>query len=73
MAAPRRSQALPILAPRGYARPAMTKSASFLPEQHTDKEWAVVYPHIVRMYVLERRKLRYVMTKMEEEFHFKAT
>jgi hypothetical protein len=73
MTAPQPSQALPILAPRGYPRPLTTRSVSLLPEQHTDKEWAAVYPHIVRMYVVERRKLRYVMTRMEEEFQFKAT
>ncbi|SPN96801.1 uncharacterized protein DNG_00321 [Cephalotrichum gorgonifer] len=40
---------------------------------HTEAEWASVYPHIQRMYIQERRKLRYVMAQMEEKYGFKAT
>lgn len=40
---------------------------------HSDVEWAALYPEIQRLYVRERRKLRYVMQCMESEHGFKAT
>jgi len=40
---------------------------------HSDVEWAALYPDIERLYVRERRKLRYVMQYMESEHSFKAT
>lgn len=43
------------------------------PIRHTEAEWDAVYPHIQRMYVIERRKLRYVIDKLAREHDFKAT
>lgn len=40
---------------------------------HSDLEWAAVYPEIEKLYVRERRKLRYVMQLLESERGFKAT
>jgi hypothetical protein len=40
---------------------------------HRDVEWAALYSDIERLYVRERRKLRYVMQYMESEHGFKAT
>ncbi|KAF4977924.1 hypothetical protein FZEAL_5629 [Fusarium zealandicum] len=68
------SQLLAPLAPHLKARTvAPSKRKPGLPVHHSDKEWAAVYPHIERMYVRERRKLKYVMVMMEEEYSFKAT
>ncbi|ETN39477.1 uncharacterized protein HMPREF1541_05701 [Cyphellophora europaea CBS 101466] len=39
----------------------------------THIEWAAFYPEIERLYVHERRKLRYVMQYMEREHGLKAT
>ena len=65
-------QQLPVLAPHptggSVGTPRKTSTG-----QRTEEEWAVVYPHIERMYVRERRKLRYVMNKMEEHYNFHAT
>ena len=41
-------------------------------KQHTEAEWAAVYPHIERLYLCERQKLRHVRAIMEEEYQFKA-
>ena len=43
------------------------------PKPHTEAEWAAVYPHIQRLYMHERRKLRYVMAHMKEKYSFQAT
>ena len=62
----------PLLAPRpGGAVASVTP-----PEPaatHSDSEWAAMYPEIQRLYVGERRKLRYVMQYMEREHSFRAT
>ncbi|KAH8901488.1 hypothetical protein GQ53DRAFT_674707 [Thozetella sp. PMI_491] len=50
-----------------------TDTKANLTTHHSEKEWAAVYPHIERMYVHERRKLRIVMAKMEDNYGFKAT
>jgi hypothetical protein len=55
------------------SKPESTPLEPALPTHHSEKEWAAVYLHIERMYVRERRKLRYVMQKMEEEYRFRAT
>lgn len=39
----------------------------------TQNEWAALYSEIGRLYVRERRKLRYIMQYMEREHGFKAT
>jgi hypothetical protein len=44
-----------------------------LSKQRSESEWAAVYPHIQRLYVHKRRKLRYVMEYMEEKYNFQAT
>ena len=36
-------------------------------------DWAVLYDDIERLYVRERRKLRYVMRFVEAKYHLKAT
>ncbi|KAJ3519080.1 hypothetical protein NM208_g14273 [Fusarium decemcellulare] len=65
---------LAMLAPRPEMKaPPLTKRKPNLPIHHSDQEWAAAYPHIERMYVKERRKLRYVMETMEQEYNFKAT
>ena len=40
---------------------------------HSDVEWATWYSEIERLYVRERRKLRYVMRYMESKHGFTAT
>lgn len=40
---------------------------------HSDTEWAARYLEIERLYVRERRKLRYIVEFMEQEHNFKAT
>ncbi|KAF5006205.1 hypothetical protein FDECE_7364 [Fusarium decemcellulare] len=65
---------LAMLAPRPEMKaPPLTKRKPNLPIHHSDQEWTAAYPHIERMYVKERRKLRYVMETMEQEYNFKAT
>jgi hypothetical protein len=39
----------------------------------THSQWAAMYTEIERLYVRERRKLRYIMQYMEREHGFKAT
>ncbi|KAI8630636.1 hypothetical protein F5Y19DRAFT_483964 [Xylariaceae sp. FL1651] len=65
---------LPVLAPRPEAKSA-TLSTPRPPSAliHTDSEWLAIYPEIERMYVRERRKLRYIMHFIEREHNFKAT
>ncbi|KFZ09253.1 hypothetical protein V502_08846 [Pseudogymnoascus sp. VKM F-4520 (FW-2644)] len=41
--------------------------------QHSEAEWEAVYPHILQLYMHQRRKLRYVMRHMEEKYNFHAT
>jgi hypothetical protein len=64
---------IPILAPKPS-----WPVASIAPKPqpvltHSDSEWAALYPEMERLYVRERRKLRYVMQYMESEHGFKAT
>lgn len=40
---------------------------------HSENEWAAVYPLIEHMYIRERRKLRDVMARMENQHGFRAT
>lgn len=74
-----RASGLAVLAPRpvsASSNNAVRAAASQRPavaEYHTAAEWAVMYPHIQRMYVQERHKLRYVMRHMEEKYGFRAT
>lgn len=42
------------------------------PIRHTEEEWNAVYPHIHRMYVVERQKLRYVIDKLAREHGFRV-
>jgi hypothetical protein len=41
------------------------------PFRHSDAEWDVVYPHIKLMYVVERRKVRYIVDKLAREHGFR--
>jgi hypothetical protein len=59
------------LAPRASVSTAASTLA--LPTHHSEDEWAAVYPLIEHMYVRERRRLRDVMTRMEEQHGFRAT
>jgi Clr5 domain len=65
--------AVPKLAPRpgGVVASIVHKPPAVL--MHSDVEWTALYPNIERLYVRERRKLRYVMQYMESEHSFKAT
>ena len=65
--------------PRGTAHPlrpgfasATEAAPSCVAKQHTEAEWAAVYPHIERLYLREGRKLRHVRAIMEEKHQFKA-
>ncbi|KAH8674200.1 hypothetical protein BX600DRAFT_457190 [Xylariales sp. PMI_506] len=68
---------LPALAPRPVASSPVAASAGSPGTEtvmHTGEEdWAAAYPHIERMYMRERRKLRYVMKRMEEQYNFRAS
>jgi hypothetical protein len=64
---------LAVLVAKPDPRPATTSTMSTTATQHTELEWAAVYPHILRLYVHERRKLRYVVTFMEQKYNFLAT
>jgi hypothetical protein len=44
-----------------------------LSKQRSESEWAAVFPHIQRLYVHKRWKLRCVMEHMEEKYNFQAT
>ncbi|KAB5577480.1 hypothetical protein GE09DRAFT_1183367 [Coniochaeta sp. 2T2.1] len=63
----------PLLAPRLPARPIVSVPLPEPVTAHSDSEWRALYPEIERLYVRERRKLRYVMQYMEREYGFKAT
>lgn len=54
--------------------PAATEAAAppCVAKQHSEAEWAAVYPHIERLYLREGRKLRHVRAIMEEQHQFKA-
>lgn len=62
---------LPLLVPRSSrpVAPAVPVPRA-MPSQH---DWAAAYPEIERLYVRERRKLRYTMQHMESEHGFTAT
>ncbi|KAI1263196.1 hypothetical protein F5Y18DRAFT_132438 [Xylariaceae sp. FL1019] len=42
-------------------------------QQHSEKEWDAMYPHIVRLYLGEQLKLSEVMRIMEVRYMFRAT
>ncbi|EXJ61379.1 uncharacterized protein A1O5_11937 [Cladophialophora psammophila CBS 110553] len=63
--------ALPPLVPRPRWPAAHAVPAPQLLPTH--KEWAALYSEIERLYIRERRKLRYIMQYMEREHAFKAT
>ncbi len=64
---------LPVLAPRP-SRPAASVAPKPQPMPlQSDSEWAAVYLAVERLYVRERRTLRYVMTCMERTHGFRAT
>lgn len=56
----------------GFASGPAEAAPSCVAKQHTDAEWAAVYPHIERLYLREGRKLRRVRAIMEEQHRFKA-
>lgn len=63
----------PLLAPRpGWSGTHVTPRPQLV-LTHCESEWAALRPQIERMYIQERRKLRYLMQKMESEHGFKAT
>lgn len=64
---------IPILAPRPSWPVAFIAQKLQPVMTHSDSEWVALYPEIERLYVRERRKLRYVMQYMESEHGFKAT
>jgi hypothetical protein len=64
---------IPILASRPSWPVASIAPKPKLVLTHSDPEWAALYPEMERLYVRERRKLRYVMQYMESEHSFKAT
>ncbi|CAM1505163.1 Fc.00g108000.m01.CDS01 [Cosmosporella sp. VM-42] len=72
MEKPQMTQLQP-LAPRPSVPQKSSVPRECLIKQHSDAEWEVAYPHIERMYMRERRKLRHVMKKMEEEYAFEAS
>jgi hypothetical protein len=56
----------------GFASAAAEAAPSCVAKQHTEAEWAAVYPHLERLYLREGRKLRHVRALMEEKHQFKA-
>ncbi|KAK3292264.1 uncharacterized protein B0H64DRAFT_225362 [Chaetomium fimeti] len=56
-----------------FASAAAEAGPSCVSKQHTEVEWAAVYPHIERLYLREGRKLRHVRAVMEEKYQFKAS
>ena len=56
-------------------RPSEPSSAKAVKPPHvpTQEEWVARYRTIERLYVQERRRLRFVMSYMESEHGFKAT
>ena len=63
---------LPLLAPSGDCPSGWTAVPSPQPVP-TNSDWATLYSEIERLYVRERRKLRYVMRYMDTTYGFKAT
>ncbi|CAO2649652.1 Nn.00g070370.m01.CDS01 [Neocucurbitaria sp. VM-36] len=63
----------PVLAPRPAWSGASIASTPPPILTHSDSEWAAAYPDIERLYVRERRKLRFVMQYMASEHGFQAT
>jgi hypothetical protein len=43
------------------------------PKQYPRRVWGEMYPHIKRLYVHEKRKLRDVIVCMQSEYGFSAT
>ncbi len=64
---------LPVLAPRPGDLVSPITPSSRLSLVHHELEWVAKYPELKRLYVNERRKLRYVIEYMEREYAFKAT
>jgi hypothetical protein len=65
--------AAPILAPRLSCLGASIAPKPKPVQMHSELEWAALYPEMERLYVRERRKLRYVMQCMASEHDFNAT
>ncbi|CAM1504944.1 Fc.00g025350.m01.CDS01 [Cosmosporella sp. VM-42] len=64
------------MVPRLAPQPISVSSVAPKPRlvlEHSDAEWTALYPTIERLYVRERRKLRYVMQYLESEHGFRAT
>lgn len=64
---------LPILAPRPGDPGASITPRPLPPVMYNESQWAAVYPEIEKLYIHQRRKLRYVMQYMEKEHGFRAT
>lgn len=63
----------PILAPRPRDAATFVTPEPRQKLMYSEPEWAAVYPEIKRLYIYDRRKLRYIMQYMEREHGFKAT
>lgn len=66
---------MPMLAPQpgGLVASIAPKPQPKSTLTHSDLEWEAWSPEIERLYVRERRKLRYVMRYTESEHGFNAT
>ena len=65
---------LPVLAARQRGESfSSATTPSRLALVHHEWEWVARYSEIERLYINERRKLRYVMQYMEREHGFRAT
>ncbi|EPE32440.1 hypothetical protein GLAREA_07573 [Glarea lozoyensis ATCC 20868] len=65
---------LSILAPRPGGEPVtLIVSRPHSAQVYDESEWATAYPEIERLYIRERRKLRYIIQFMEKKHGFKAT
>ncbi|KAK9364495.1 hypothetical protein V1509DRAFT_50041 [Lipomyces kononenkoae] len=70
------ARALAVLASKPTDSHRTRETTSATPAQHkahSELEWAAMYPHIQRLYVYERRKLRYVIAHIKEKYNFYAT
>lgn len=57
-------------------RPGRPVASTLKPQHkltHTDSEWVDLRPEMERLYVHERRRLKYVMQYMESEHGFMAS
>jgi hypothetical protein len=70
---PAHRQLLLPLAPRPPREALGATRRQYLNLQHSEDEWTAMYPHLERKYVRERKRLRHVISEMQEIHGFKAT